>query len=91
MEPEIKAVTALINALIEFAVTYGFQIVGAVVFLVVGLKVSAWAGRRFNQMALAKEIDETLARFMGTGVKLGNTVLITEDGERPARPEHEKN
>ena len=35
MESEIEAVTALI----EFAVTYSFQIVGALVFLVIGLKV----------------------------------------------------
>ncbi|MFP6744193.1 MAG: mechanosensitive ion channel domain-containing protein, partial [Alphaproteobacteria bacterium] len=70
MESEIEAVTALVDTLIEFAVAYGFQIAGALVFLVIGLKVSAWAGRRVTQLALAKEIDETLAKFMGTGVKV---------------------
>lgn len=80
MESEIEAVTALIDTLIEFAVTYGFQIFGALVFLVIGLKVSGWAGRRVSQLALEKDTDETLAKFIGTGVKLvfvGVLIIIT--------------
>lgn len=49
-------------------------------FLVIGLKVSGWAGRRVNRLALTKDVDETLAKFMGTGVKLvfvGFLIIIT--------------
>lgn len=63
MESEIEAVTALI----EFAGTYGFQIVGALVFLLIKLKVSGWAGRRINQLALDKDIDETLPSSWAPG------------------------
>ena len=37
MEPNLESVTALIDTAIAFAVQYGFQILGALVVLVIGL------------------------------------------------------
>ena len=76
MESEIEAVTALIDALIEFAVAYGFQILGALVFLIIGLKAAGWAGRRIQALATAREVDATLAKFMGGGVKFVFVIFL---------------
>ena len=39
MEDQIQSVTGVVDGIIDFGVTYGFQILGAVVFLVIGLKL----------------------------------------------------
>ena len=52
------------NSLIEFGVTYGFQIIGALVFLLIGLKIAGWLGRKVSTMAELKEIDVTLSKFI---------------------------
>lgn len=76
MEQELAMVTKLVNTLVEFAVTYGFQILGALVFLFIGLKLAAWMGRKVTSLAEAREIDQTLSRFIGNVVKLVVIVFV---------------
>jgi hypothetical protein len=40
VEENLEMVTKLIDTLVEFAVTYGFQFIGALLFLFIGLKVA---------------------------------------------------
>lgn len=47
MEEELAAVSKLIEAVVEFSVAYGFQILGALVVLGIGLKAAGWAAARF--------------------------------------------
>jgi small conductance mechanosensitive channel len=70
MKAELETVTKLIDTLVEFAVQYGFQLLGALVFLFVGLKVATWAGRKVAGFSEARSIDQTLARFIGNVVKV---------------------
>ena len=70
MEHELETAAKLIDMAVQFAVAYGFQILGALVFLAVGLKLAAWSGRKVHGLAEAKKIDSTLARFTGYLVKL---------------------
>lgn len=63
----------VIDAAAEYAITYGFQILGALLFLAVGLKVASWIGRRVERTALARQVDVTLSRFLGT---LAKAVLV---------------
>jgi len=70
MKQELEMVGKLVDSVVAFAVTYGFQILGALVFLFIGLKVAAWMGRRVTTTAEARAIDQTLARFIGNVVKL---------------------
>ncbi len=73
---QVENVSKLVDALLEFAVTYGFQFVGALVFLFVGLKAAKWAGLRVDRVMGAKNIDETLARFIGNIVKIVIIVML---------------
>ncbi|MBC8269818.1 MAG: mechanosensitive ion channel family protein [Rhodospirillaceae bacterium] len=70
MKAELETVSKLIDTLVEFAVQYGFQLLGALVFLFVGLKVATWSARRVVDFAEARSIDQTLARFIGNVVKV---------------------
>ena len=80
VEQGLETLQTLIDTLLEFAVAYGFQFLGALVFLLIGLKVAGWIGRRVMQLSLKKEINQTLAEFIGMVVKLlivGILVIIT--------------
>lgn len=76
MEENIEAVSGLIDTLTEFAVQYGFQILGALVVLIIGLKVASFAGRKVTVLCEAKNIDVTLSRFIGNVVKIVFVVMV---------------
>ena len=76
MKVELETLTKLMDTLVEFAVQYGFQLLGALVFLFIGLKVAAWAGRKVGNLAEARNIDLTLARFIGNVVKIVMIVFV---------------
>lgn len=76
IEKNLAALEKLMDTLIQFAVTYGFQIIGALVFLLVGLKVATWLGRRVSGLAEAKHVDVTLAKFLGAFVRILVVVIL---------------
>ncbi|MAO57106.1 MAG: mechanosensitive ion channel protein MscS, partial [Rhodospirillaceae bacterium] len=65
----VDQVAKWVDVLIEFGVTYGFQILGALLFLFVGLKAGGWLSRRIQGLCEAKGIDVTLSKFIGNTVK----------------------
>lgn len=70
LEPDLQQVGKLMDTITEFAVQYGFQLLGALIFLIIGLKVASWAGKRVNKICLARKMDQTLAGFVGNIVKI---------------------
>lgn len=65
----VDQVAKWVDVLIEFGLTYGFQILGALLFLFVGLKAGGWLSRRIQGLCEAKGIDVTLSKFIGNTVK----------------------
>lgn len=63
MENQISAVQKLINTLIEFCVNYSFQVLGAVVVLVVGAVLANWIGQLVLRLCTARKLDITLSKF----------------------------
>lgn len=45
MEQDIQQIQNIVDILNEFAVSYGFQVFGAVVILLIGWQVSRWVAR----------------------------------------------
>lgn len=76
MPKEIEEVGKWVDVVTEFGVTYGFQILGALVFLIIGLKVASLVGRKVSGIAEAKNIDPTLSRFFGSIVKLLIIIIL---------------
>ncbi len=80
VEENLETVTALLDTAIAFAVQYGFQILGALVVLLIGLKVAGFCGRKVAVLCEARNIDITLARFIGNVVKIiliGVVIIVT--------------
>jgi len=73
---DLDSLKTLIDKLTEFAVDYGFQILGALVFLLIGMKVAGWVAKRVTNLALAKGINQTLAQFIGSVVKIIAIVML---------------
>jgi small conductance mechanosensitive channel len=70
MLEEIEAAERYMDMIIEFAVKYGFQVLAAVITLIIGLIVARWLSRVIVRVCEKKKLDVTLSRFLGNVVRL---------------------
>ena len=73
---DLATIERILDSLTGFAVEYGFQILGALVFLLIGMKVAGWLSRKLAEMAISKGINQTLAYFIGNVSKIILIVLL---------------
>lgn len=73
---QVETVSKYVDMLAEFAIEYGFQILGALVFLLIGLKIASMIGRRVATVLEKRKVDVTLARFIGNVVKIVCIVFL---------------
>lgn len=79
MQKELETITGLTNMLIEFVVKYGFQILGAMIILIVGVKVANWLSGLVVKLCEKRSLDVTITRFVGSAVKvvvLGFVIIV---------------
>jgi small conductance mechanosensitive channel len=67
---QLNTVSKYADMLVQFGIEYGFQILGALVFLLVGLKIASMVGVRVTAHLEKRNVDVTLARFIGNVVKI---------------------
>ncbi|MBT5414533.1 MAG: mechanosensitive ion channel family protein [Rhodospirillaceae bacterium] len=80
VESNLKTLTVLLEKATEFVVAYGFQILGALLFLAIGLKISGWMARRVVDLGARRNFDPTLTRFGGNVVRVllvGLVIIIS--------------
>jgi small conductance mechanosensitive channel len=70
MFDEIGAAERYMDIIIEFGVNYGFQVLAAVITLVIGLIVARWLSRVVMRLCEKRDWDVTLSRFLGSVVKM---------------------
>jgi small conductance mechanosensitive channel len=70
MEQELETIQKIYNVVVEFIINYSFQILGAIIILIVGAKVASWLGGLVTRLCEKKNVDITLARFLGSVVKI---------------------
>jgi len=70
MGNELETIQQIYNVVVEFIINYSFQILGAIIILIVGAKLAAWLGRLVTNLCEKKSVDITLARFLGNVVKI---------------------
>jgi small conductance mechanosensitive channel len=58
------------DLIVEFAVKYGFQVIYAIIILIIGLIVARWLSNMVVRVCEARELDITLSRFLGNVVRL---------------------
>ena len=69
MQEEIATLQKVYDVLAEFIVKYSFQMVGALIIMVIGVKLAGWLGRTVTRFCEKREIDLTLGRFFGNATK----------------------
>jgi len=67
---EIKIIERYIQMAADFAVAYSFKLAGALLLLVVGLKLSSWAAGGLYRLGERRGLDITLNRFLTASVRL---------------------
>jgi len=67
---EMETLQKVIDVITEFVINYSFQIVGALIILIVGLKLSGWLSRLVIRLCEKRSIDVTLSRFFASSTKL---------------------
>ncbi|MEP3247029.1 MAG: mechanosensitive ion channel family protein [Sneathiella sp.] len=76
VDQNLESLTEWVDLIIEFSVTYGFQILGALAFFAFGFIVVNWIGNRLQKIALAKGTDLTLSQFIGSTIKMILMVML---------------
>ncbi|MCK4347497.1 MAG: mechanosensitive ion channel, partial [Thermoplasmatales archaeon] len=74
MQEEMETLQNLTNIVIEFIVTYSFQILGAIIILFVGIIVARWVSRLVMRLCEKNNMDVVLTKFLGNAVKI--TVIV---------------
>ena len=70
MEQELQTLQKIIDTASEFIVNYGFQLLGAVIILIVGWLVARWTGKVVYKVCEKARLDITLSKFFASMAKL---------------------
>ena len=70
MEQELQTLQKIIDTASEFIVNYGFQLLGAVIILIVGWLVARWTGKVVYKVCEKARLDITLSKFFTSMAKL---------------------
>jgi len=76
MGQDLETIQRISSVVAEFLVKYAFQILGALIILLVGGKLAAWTGRAVGKLCEKKGLDVTLSRFFGNAVKVLVLVFV---------------
>ncbi len=70
MEEELQQAQAVYKLITEFFITYSFQILGAIIILVLGILVARKVSGLVFKLCERKELDVTLSRFIASSSKI---------------------
>lgn len=70
MQEELAVVQKMYTTVVEFLVQYSFQIIGAIIILLLGVKLANWLARLVINFGEKKKLDPTLTGFLGGAVRM---------------------
>jgi len=76
MPEELAEVEKYMDIIIEFGVKYGFQVIYAIIILIIGLIVARWLGNMVVRVCETRKLDITLSRFLGSVVRLSLLAFV---------------
>lgn len=76
MNDEIQQMTAIYEMIMTFVVTYSFQIIGAIIILLIGMLIARKVSQLVLKLCERKNLDITLSRFMANTVKIIIIVMV---------------
>lgn len=76
MEAELQQAEQIYQLVTSYIVTYSFQILGAIVIMLIGWLIARRAGGFAEGMMLRNKVDVTLSRFSAAGLKVLILILV---------------
>ena len=76
MDKEVETLQNVINIASEFIIEYGFQILGAIIILIIGLQVAKWVAKLVLKLCERGNIDVTLSKFIANFAKVIVLVFV---------------
>lgn len=73
---DLEQVNAIYQMVVEFFIGYSFQIIGALLILLVGIFVAGKVSKMVERLCLKKKLDVTLSSFIASTIKIIIIVLI---------------
>lgn len=61
---------------VDFIVKYSFQVLGGILILLIGLKLSQWLARAFTRFCDKKQMDVTMTRFMAGALRVAVMIFV---------------
>ena len=74
MQDEMKAAQKLVDIIIDFFVNYSFQVVGAILVLIIGVIVARTVSSFLLRLFERKDFDITLSKSIASAVRI--TILV---------------
>ncbi|MBN4075363.1 MAG: mechanosensitive ion channel protein MscS [SAR86 cluster bacterium] len=76
MSEELEQAQEIYNLITTYLVTYGFQVLGAIIILIVGIFVAGKVTDKLNKLMLSKDMDVTLSKFTASTIKAIIIVMV---------------
>ena len=76
MKDELTALENLFNVMVEFLVKYSFQVIGAIIILIVGMFCARWLSNLVIKICRKRDLDVTLTKFLGAVTKVLLLVFV---------------
>ena len=70
MPKDLSSFQRIIEKIVEFIVNYSFNVVGAIIILILGFLVAKWISKLIRNILEKKNLDITLASFISGVIKL---------------------
>src|SRR3990167_9526085 len=70
MEEKITSVQKAINTIIEFLIQYSFQVVGAIIILIIGFVIANSVQKFFLALFEKKKLDVTFSKFVAGCIRI---------------------
>jgi small conductance mechanosensitive channel len=76
MSDEIQQAEELYDLIMSYLITYGFQVLAAIVILLIGIFIAGKIAGMLNKIMVSKEIDVTLSKFTANTLKIIVIVMV---------------
>jgi small conductance mechanosensitive channel len=76
MKQEFEQLEAIYDIIVNFFVNYSFQLVGALIIMVIGLVIANKISKYIHQLCESKGLDITLSRFVANVVRIIIVVMV---------------
>ncbi len=64
MQEELATLEKIVNVVIEYLITYSFQILAAIIILIIGIKVAGWTAKVVERFGEQRQFDVTISKFL---------------------------